>query len=93
MAKRGAKRKSIRDDMLIVARFLECDETLELDGDEADRIAARLRRMAAMPESFMAVVEKHAETVTLNLLFDLVQAVGLRLRIKVEEAPHGAQRP
>lgn len=35
-------------DLILAARFLECDESLWLDDAEADRIAAKLRRLAEL---------------------------------------------
>lgn len=36
-------------------------------------------------ERFMAVIHKHADTVTLDLLIDLTRALGLTLHVEVIE--------
>ena len=44
----------------------------------------------AAADGLMATVEKHAATVTLDFLFDMAKALGLRLKVEIiEEATDG----
>jgi hypothetical protein len=39
-------------------------------------------------EKFVAVIHRHSEIVTLDLLFDLVRALGLTLHVEVIDREH-----
>ena len=72
--------------MLRAADFLGSDGG-ELGSDEADEIAAALRKLADddMPARLMSVVEKHAAVIRLDLLSDLALALNLRLKVEPME--------